>query len=197
MAIGKVHSWKKVIAQIVLLGIPTAILVYYVVWKANNFYNILQNDWLVQGTYFAAGILIAIIFYSYRFRFLTTSAFLILIYWGAYKIIGNTNVGEFDAFFASIKFLLFIILFSYGWLTGWGFSRARYYTIFWSVWLLCTQIIAVSKTTDFKAATIIGDFAPVLAYSFYIIFTAELIRNMNEKEKSFTWFLLKRLFGFV
>jgi hypothetical protein len=151
----------------------------------------------MQGTYFAAGILAAIIFYSYRFRFLTTSIFLILIYWGAYKFIGNTNVGEFDAFFASIKFLLFAFLFSFGWITGWGFSRARYYTIFWSIWLLCTQIIAVSKTTDFKAATIIGDFAPVLAYSFYIIFTAELIRNMNEQEKNFTWFLFKRLFGFA
>lgn len=197
MAIGKVHSWKKVIAQIVLLGIPTAILAYYVVWKANAFYGILQNDWVMQGTYFAAGILLSIIFYSYRFRFLTTSIFLALIYWGVYKIIGNVNVGEFDAFFASVKFLLFVILFTVGWITGYGFSRSRYYTIFWSVLLLCTQIIVVSKTTDFKASTIIADFAPVLAYSFYIIFTAELIRNMNEQERNFTWFLLKRFLGFA
>src|SRR5215204_1193007 len=107
MAIGKVHSWKKVIAQIVLLGIPTAALLFYIVWKANNFYNILQNDWVMQGSYFAAGILASIIFYSYRFRFLTTTLVLGIIYWGAYKIIGNISVGEFDAFFASVKFLLF------------------------------------------------------------------------------------------
>jgi len=197
MSIGKVHSWKKVIAQVALLVIPTAILMYYVVWKANSFFNILQNDWITQGSYFAAGILVSIIFYSYRFRFITTTLLLLLIYWSAYKIIGNVSVGEFDAFFASVQFLLFVILFSAGWLTGWGFSRARYYTIFWSIFLLCTQIFVVSKTTDFKAATIIGDFAPILAYSFYIIFTAELIRNMNEQEKNFTWFLFKRLLGFA
>jgi hypothetical protein len=85
MAIGKVHSWKKVIAQIVLLGIPTATLLFYIIWKANSFYNILQNDWVIQGSYFALGIVAAIIFYSYRFRFLTTSLLLLVIYFMAYK----------------------------------------------------------------------------------------------------------------
>lgn len=197
MAIGKVHSWKKVVAQIVLLGVPTAALLYYIIWKANSFYNILQNDWIMQGSYFAVGMLAAVIFYSYRFRFLTTTVLLGVIYWGMYKLIGNYAVGEFDAFFASVDFLLFAILFSAGWLTGYGFSRSRYYTIFWSALLLCTQVIIVSKTTEFKAAVIIGDFAPILAYSFYIIFTAELIRNMNEKERNFGWFLSKRLIGFA
>ena len=197
MAIGKIHSWKKVVAQIILLAIPTVALMFYVTWKANNFFNILQNDWLLQGSYFAAGIVASIIFYSFRFRFITTTIILLGIYWGAYKVIGNYSVGEFDAFFASIKFLLFAILFSAGWFTGWGFSRARYYTIFWSVLLLCTQVIVVSKTTDFKAATIIVDFVPILAYAFYIIFTAELISNMNKDEKHFAWFITKRLFGFA
>src|SRR5678816_3031954 len=137
MAIGKVHSWKKVIAQIVLLGIPTATLLFYIIWKANSFYNILQNDWVIQGSYFALGIVAAIIFYSYRFRFLTSSLLLLVIYFIAYKIIVNYAVGEFDAFFISVKFLLFAILFSAGWLTGCGFSRSRFYTIFWSALLLC------------------------------------------------------------
>jgi len=197
MVIGKVHSWKKVIAQIVLLGIPTATLMFYVIWNANRSYNILENDWLMQGCYFAAGITAAIIFYSFRFRFLTTSLLLFLIYYGAYKILGRVAVGEFDAFFASVKFLLFTILFSAGWITGYGFSRSRYYTIFWSALLLITQIVLVSKTTDFSTATLIRDFAPVLAYAFYIIFTAELIRNMNEDEQRFGWFITKRMFGFA
>lgn len=197
MPIGKAHSWKKVTAQIILLAIPTAALLYYIVWKANNFFNILQNDWLLQGSYFAAGIIAAIIFYSYRFRFITTTLVLLIIYWIGYKAIGNYAVGEFDAFFASIKFLLFAILFTLGWVTGFGLSRTRYYTIFWSIFLLATQIIIVSKTADFKAATIIGDFAPILAYAFYIIFTAELIRNMNEDETRFGWFITKRLLGFA
>ena len=197
MPIGKVHSWKKVVAQIILLAIPSAALMYYIVWKANSFYNILQNDWLMQGSYFAAGIIAAIIFYSYRFRFITTTLVLLIIYWIGYQAIGNYAVGEFDAFFASIKFLLFAILFTIGWLTGFGLSRTRFYTIFWSVFLLASQAIIVSKTSDFKAAAIIGNFAAILAYAFYIIFTAELIRNMNEDEKRFGWFIIKRLVGFA
>lgn len=196
MAIGKIHSWKKVVAQVILLGIPTIVLACYLLWDANRLYNILQNDWIKQGLYFAAGIVASLVFYSYRFRFIATTVLLLGIYYGAYKILGNFNVGEFDAFFASVQFLLFAVLFSAGWLTGYGFSRSRYYTVFWSVFLLAIQIIVVSKTSDFKAGDIIGAFAPVLAYAFYIIFTAELIRNMNEDETHFGWFITKRMLGF-
>jgi hypothetical protein len=121
MAIGKVHNWKKLVAQILLLGLPTAVLAYYIIWNANRFFNILENDWVQQGTFFAAGITAALIFYSFRFRFITTTALLLLIYYAAYKILANTTVGEFDAFFASVKFMIFAILFSVGWLTGYGF----------------------------------------------------------------------------
>ncbi|MEP7320057.1 MAG: hypothetical protein ABI921_14975, partial [Panacibacter sp.] len=197
MQIGKIHSWKKVVAQVVLLGIPTIVLACYLLWDANRLYNILQNDWIKQGSYFATGIVVSMIFYCYRFRFIATTAVLFLIYYGAYKVLGNFNVGEFDAFFASINFLLFAVLFSIAWITGYGFSRAKLYTVFWSAFLLCTQVIIVSKTTDFKASVIIADFAPILAYAFYIIFTAELIRNMNEDEQRFGWFITKRFVGFL
>jgi hypothetical protein len=59
------------------------------------------------------------------------------------------------------------------------------------------QIIVVSKTTDIKAAALISAFVPVLAYAFYIIFTAELIRNMSDDEKQFGWFITKRMLGFA
>src|SRR4030095_2526883 len=175
MTLGKVHSLKKIFAQEILLAIPTVVLACYLLWNLNLFYDILQNEWLKQGSYFAAGIISSIIFYGYRFRFITTSILLVLAYYIAYKILGEITIGEFDAFFASVQFLLFSILFSVGWLTGYGFSRSRYYTIFWSALLLCVQIIFVSRTSDFRTGSIITAFAPTLAYAFYIIFTAELI----------------------
>lgn len=80
---------------------------------------------------------------------------------------------------------------------GWrSFSIARGFPILWSVFLLSVQIVVVSKTTTITANDLIAAFAPVLAYAFYIIYTAELIRNMNEDEKVFAWFLTKRLLGF-
>lgn len=110
---------------------------------------------------------------------------------------GSITVGEFDAFYFSIQFLIFTILFSVGWLVGYGFGRSKYFTIGWSILLLVIQIVVVSKTTDIKADVIINAFAPVLAYAFYIIYSAELIRNMNEDESNFNWFILKRLAGFA
>ncbi len=197
MQIGKVHSWKKVIAQLFLLALPTIALAFYLLWNVNQYYAVLRNEWFVQGWYFAAGIISALIFYSYRFRFVTTAALLFLLYFIAYKLLGRITVGEFDAFFVSVQFLIFTFLFSTAWIAGYGFSRSRYFTIFWSVFLLAMQIIVVSKMVDITAARLILAFAPVLVYCFYIIYTAELIRNMNEDEQGVAWFITKRLAGFL
>ncbi len=197
MQIGRIHSWKKVIAQLLLLALPTAVLAGYLLFHANSFFSILENNWKQQSLYFVTGLILAISFYAYRFRFISTALLLFIAYLIAYRLLGKINVGEFDAFFFSIKFLTFSYLFSAGWIAGYGFSRSRYFTIFWSVFLLSMQIIIVSKTSEISANTLIATFAPVLFYSFYVIYTAELIRNMNEKEKGFGWFVTKRLMGFM
>src|SRR6266542_5536371 len=99
MAIGKIHSWKKILAQIILLAIPTIVLACYLLWNMNRFYNILQNEWLKQGIYFASGIVSATIFYGYRFRFITTSILLFFVYYIVYKILGNFIIFDFDELF--------------------------------------------------------------------------------------------------
>ncbi len=196
MALGRTHSWKKVIAQILLLALPTILLGSFYLKTANSYFSVLQNNWLNQSIYFASGLGTAILFFGYRFRFVTTTAILFIALYSWYSIIGRVSIGEFDAFFASVKFLVFSILFSIGWLCGFGFSRAKYFTIIWSVLLLTTQVVLVSKITDITVTNLITAFVPVLAYAFYIIYTSELIRNMNEDEKSFAWFIGKRLIGF-
>ncbi len=196
MGLGKVHSWKKVMAQLVLLAVPTAIFFFYMLWDVNRFYNILENNWIKQGVYFSFGLGASIIFYAFRFRFISTATIVFALCYFTYKFLGSLTIGEFDAFYFSIQFLIFTILFCLGWLSGFGFSRSRYFTIGWSVLLLVTQMVIVSKTTDIKVETLINAFVPVLAYAFYIIYTSELIRNMNEDEKHFAWFIIKRLSGF-
>ena len=197
MKIGRVHSWKKVLAQLILLVAPTVLFFFYLLWDLNHFYTILENGWVMQGCYFMAGIVITTVFYAWRFRFITTLAVLLLFYYGIYKYVAGLSIGEFDAFYLSVQFIVFIFLFSLGWLAGFGFSRSKYFTVFWSVLLLVIQIIVVSKTTDVKVNVLISAFAPVLAYAFYIIYTAELIRNMNEEETRFSWFIIKRITGFL
>jgi hypothetical protein len=197
MQIGRIHSWKKVAAQLLLLALPTAALAFYLLWTVNQYYAVLENQWLLQGVYVAAGLVTGVIFYGYRFRFITTAIVLFTLYFFVYKFLGLVAVGEFDSFFVSVQFLIFTILFSAGWIAGYGFSRSRYFTVFWSVLLLALQIIVVSKSTAITASGIILAFAPVLLYSFYIIYTAELVRNMNEDEKGFGVFIAKRLSGFA
>ena len=197
MPIAKINSYKKVIAQLLLLALPTAIFVFYLLWQLNRSYSILQNDYLIQGIYFISGTCSAIIFYSYRFRFLTTAFILFILCYFIYKYLGSISTGEFDAFYFSIQFLIFSILFTVGWLVGFGFGRSKYFTVFWSVLLLTIQIITVSKTSEIKAEVLINAFIPVLAYSAYILYAAELIRNMNEDDNKFTLFISKRIGGFA
>ena len=197
MKIGRIHSWKKVTAQIFLLALPTIVFMLYVLYYANILFALLDNNWKEQGIYFSTGIVVSLFFYGYRFRFLTTAVLLFFAFSFGYGLLGKWSIGEFDAFFVSVKFLIFCLLFSAGWIIGYGFSRSKYFVIIWSVMLLAIQLIIVSKTTDITAKALIAAFAPVLLYAFYIMYTSELIRNMNEDEDHFAGFIIKRLIGFV
>lgn len=197
MKIGRFHSTKKTIAQVLLLVLPTIVLTAFLIWRLNSFYSILNNAWLKQTVFFSIGLFSAVVFYSFRFRVLTTTLVLLLLNFGIYKILGSISMGEFDAFYFSVQFLIFNILFTGGWICGFGFSRSRYFTLLLSSIFLLIQLVLVSKTSDFTASGLINTSVPILAYTFYIIYTAELIRNMNEDEPRVFLFIMKRMSGFA
>ncbi len=197
MEIGRIHSFKKVCTQLLLLVLPTIILVAYLLFNANSYFSILQNNSFEQTLFFAAGILSGTIFYAYRLRFVSTTLVLVIAFLIVYNFLDKINSGEFDAFFFSIKFLIFTYLFFAGWVAGFGLSRSRFFTILFSFLLLLLQVLVVSKTSEIYANQLIAAFAPVLFYSLYLVYTAELIRNMNEDEKRYVWFLSKRLAAFI
>lgn len=196
MRIGKVHSWKKVIAQIVLLALPTIAIAYLMLAAVNKANAILQNNALQQTGYFAGGMVLAIVFYSFRFRFITTAATLALLGYIVYKTTGAITVGEFDAFFASVTFGVLSILFTLGWLVGYGLSRSRIFCIAWPITLIALGITALSHTQYVTLGSLLLIFTLTIAYGLYIIYTSELIRNINNDEKYFTWFVFKRIAGF-
>ncbi len=196
MSIGRVHSWKKLVAQLVLLAVPTAILMFYLLQNVNATEALLQNDWFNQGVYFSTAMAGALVFYSFRFRVITTLPILVIILYLLYRFSPALAVGEFDGLTIQVKVEIFGILVTAGWLAGTGFARWRFYTIFWALLLLGIEIYAVSRSSNITASALITGFAPILAYAFYIIYMAELIRNMSKDEKYFSWFVLKRVFGF-
>jgi transglutaminase-like putative cysteine protease len=197
MRIEKLHSNKKIAAQLLLLIIPACVLGAYMLWHINQYYTVLNNQWLKHSVFLAAGLVTGSIFYNYRFRFISTFIPLIVLLLIISKIISITFTGEFSAFYAATNFFIFSFLFTAGWLIGWGFARLRYFPILLSSVLLVIQIIVVSKTTDITAQKLIIAFAPVLVFALYIIYVAELVKNMNEDEPAFAWFIGKKLFGFA
>jgi transglutaminase-like putative cysteine protease len=197
MAIGKVHSLKKLMFQLILLAVPTIIFMCFILWRLNNFYTILQNEWLSQGLYFASGCIASLMVYRYRFRFITTALLVFLINYLIYNSLQTINFGEFDSFYITVKFYIFLILFTTGWLVGYAFSRSKYLTIAWSVILLIVEIILVSKTSAITVNALLSGIIPILVYCFYIIYTTELIRNLNEEEASFIKVVGKRISVFA
>ncbi len=196
MKIEKLHTAKKIIAQLILLILPSIAIGAYVLWYVNQYYTILNNEWFKQSMFLAAGLITGCIFYNFRYRFITTFLPLLLLLFITGKIINNIFTGEFSAFYAATNFYIFSFLFVAGWLIGWGFARLRYFPVILSCVLLLIQIILVSKTTDITAQKLIIAFAPVLVFALYIVYTAELVRNMSDDEPSFSWFIGKKLFGF-
>ena len=197
MKIQKLHSDKKIGAQLLLLILPACVVGAYMLWHINQYYSVLNNQWIKHTLFLSAGLITGSVFYNYRFRFITTLIPLVLLLLLIGKMIRMTFTGEFSAFYASANFFIFSFLFIVGWLIGWGFARLRYFPVILSAVLLAIQIIVVSKTTDITAQKLIIAFAPVLVFAFYIIYTAELVRNMNDDEPAFAWFIGRKLTGFA
>ncbi|HVZ96306.1 MAG TPA: transglutaminase-like domain-containing protein [Chitinophagaceae bacterium] len=196
MSIEKRYGTKKIIAKIILLIIPSIAAGAYMLWHLNNYYAVLQNEWTAESIFLGIGLAAGCVFYSFRFRFVSTTLPLFLFLVIAGKIVNNIYTGEFTTFYVITKFYIFSFLFFVGWLAGWAFARLRWFPVVLSALLLLLQIVVVSTTTDITAGKLMIAFAPVLLFAFYIIYTAELIRNMNDDEPVFTWFIIKKLIGF-
>ncbi|KAA9038611.1 transglutaminase domain-containing protein [Ginsengibacter hankyongi] len=197
MKIEKKYSAKKIFARITLLIIPAIAIGAYLLWHLNEYYGVLESQWATESLFLATGLIAGCLFYSFRFRFITTTLPLLLLLFIIGKIVSNIYTGEFTAFYAITKFYIFSFLFFTGWLAGWGFARLRWFPVILSSLIMLLQIIVISNTSDITAKKLVLAFAPVLVFSFYIVYTAELVRNMNEDEPNFSWFIVKKLLGFV
>jgi protein-glutamine gamma-glutamyltransferase len=196
MIIEKKYRAKKIVARLFLLVLPAILIGGYVLWHLNFYYGILESQWVQESIFLGAGITTGCLLFSFRFRFISAFLPLLLLLFVAGKVVNHLFTGEFSAFFAITKFYIFSFLFVIGWLVGWGFARLRWFPTVISVLLMVMQIVVVSTTIDITARKLIIAFAPVLLFAFYIIYTAELVRNMNDDEPNFIWFLVKKLLAF-
>ncbi len=193
MNIQRAAPVNELLAKLIFLILPTAVVGYFLLEHINQYYSILQNQAFQQGLFFAAGMGIAAVFYSFRFRFLPTFILLVIGLYSVYKGLDKYDSGEFDAFFIARRFQVFSILFSVGCITGWGFVRLRYWSVFVAAGLLSACIALIAKANMETVNGFLRAFTPALLYAIYIIFTAEQIYNYKDKSGKFWWFLTRRL----
>ncbi|MCW3120625.1 MAG: hypothetical protein JWQ38_117 [Flavipsychrobacter sp.] len=196
MNIQRAAPVNELLAKLIFLILPTAVVSYFLLLNVNQYYTILQNQAFQQAVYLAAGMSIAAVFYSFRFRFLVPFILLILGLYTIYKGLDKYESGEFDAFFIARQFQIFAILFTTGCLVGWGFTRLRYWSVVIAGLLLTACIALIAKANSASVYGLLRAFTPALLYSIYIIFTAEQIYNYKDKSQKFWWFLTRRLVFF-
>lgn len=193
MNIQRATPVNELLAKLIFLILPTAAVCYYLLIQANAYYSILQSQAFQQSLYVLAGMGISAVFYAFRFRFLPT--FLLLIF-GLFIIsqgIDRMAVGEFDAFFLSVQFQVFAILFSTGWLMGWGFVRLRYWSVFIAALLLSACILLIAKAQMDSVYALLRNFTPSVLYAVYILYASEQIYSYKDKSQRFWWFMSRRL----
>jgi hypothetical protein len=205
MRIQRATKVNELLARLIFLLLPTLLVGYFILWNANQYYSILHQQYIHQTIYLGIGMVGAALFYSFRFRFLPTFLALVLLFYGVYRGIDASAIGEFDAFFVSVQFMVFAVLTLLGWLIGWGFIRLRFFSIFLSALFLIACILLIARQTALLEASNdeqmllnwLAMFGPVVLYAVYIIFTAELIRNYRDKSQKFWWYLTRRLVLFI
>lgn len=197
MNIQRATPVNELLAKIIFLVAPTALVGYFLLGYVNEYYSILGAKLLAQTTYFAGAMALSAIFYAFRFRFALTYAILIFIMYITYQGLDKMAIGEFDAFFTSVQFLVFSILFCFGWLVGWGFSRQRYWSVVISLILLSAATLLIAKQQMDSVYNLLNAFAPVVLYSVYILYAAEQIYSYKDKSQKFWWFMSRRLALFL
>ena len=191
------NSIKKLLWQLVLLCLPLSVLMYFILYTASAYYEVLNKQYILQSIYFMAGLVLSCVFYSYRFRFLPVFICLLILFWLSNKFLDNFAPGEFDSFFLALQFSLFTALFTIGWLCGWGLARIRVFPVILSVVLLLIGLFLLAKTATPDYSVLLSSFAPLLLFAFYIIYMGELIRNTSELQPKVWWYLGKHLLGFI
>jgi transglutaminase-like putative cysteine protease len=184
------YPFKVTIAQLILLVLPTIAIICVSLFRLNNYYSILENNYISQTTYFSIGIIASVLFHRFNFRFIT--AFLILLFINSiiYQLLQRISVGEFDAFFVSVKFYIFSILVLLGWAIGFALIRSKLLVIIWLATLIFAEIIAISKTSDFQFENLIQSIIPSAIYLVYILFSIELLNKLIEDSNN----LFKKIF---
>lgn len=190
-------SISRFFASVVFILVPTALICFFILWNANQYFSILKEQWFEQGVYVSLGLLTGYFIHQFRLRFLPLFVVLVLILYSIYSGISEYAKGEFDGLFLSVRFLVFSWLFGAGYVMGWALQRIRFSALLLSGILLTVSIILLSKTGEMTVNKLLSSLTPVALFSIYLIFTVENLRQTEDTSRSFWWRFSKRFILFL
>ena len=194
---GKRHI-KDTLAKTLFLVLPTMLVCFFILWTAAQFYAVLmEQQYLQHALFLEGGILVAVLFYSFRFRFVSTFLVLLLFLYFIYVAMDHTVFGSVDMFFVTVQFMIFALLFAVGWLLGWGFSRKRYFPVIAAGLFFFISILMMVKQSGLEVRGLLWAFVPVLLYTIYIIYAVQVIYNHKDLSQPYWGYLLRRLGTFL
>ncbi|HRP88684.1 MAG TPA: transglutaminase domain-containing protein [Edaphocola sp.] len=189
---------KKRLARIIFLILPTWLVCFFILWQTGKYFSvIMESQYLLQSVYLGLGMLASALFYSFRFRFLTTFSVLVFGLYILYAAIDSIAVGEFDSFFYSIQFLVFSVLFSLGWLLSWAFIRKEKFPIIVAFVFFILSIFLIVKQKEVTVNSLFQAFVPIILYSLYVWYAIQLIAHNKDLSQPFWSFIIKRLVLFL
>lgn len=180
-----------------LLGLPACLLAFFTLSHVADYLSIASDDKWLQTAFFAVGICGAILFFNKRFRFASTTAVLLVLAFLVHRALNKFSIGEFDTFFLNIKLYVLGGLFLTGWLVGFSFSRWRLFSLLWSLGILAALIWMIATGRNVVASSLVSIFIPVIGYSVFTIFIAELLRSSDGSDRHFAQMVAKKTLGFA
>src|SRR5436305_1927903 len=129
MRIQRAAPVNELLAKLIFLILPTALVAYFLLYNLNEYFSFLHNSGLKWTIMFAAGMVGSAIFHGFRFRALLPFIGLIILLRLGYAGIDAMALGEFDQPVLEANYKVFSVLFVLGWIIGWGFVRLRYWAI--------------------------------------------------------------------
>ena len=160
--------FKSLAVHWIAVVLPTAALLYAILQWLN--FSLTEFDTKVtqQFIYAALGLLCGYTLYFFRARVLTTLLLLWIVYQVADGFISSMH-GEFDVFYALVRFRLYGTLYLIGWSIGLVIQRWKWGYLLFAISIAVVALVVVSDTYDLSFAYIVQHLLPVLIYVLYML----------------------------
>ncbi len=172
-------TFTQVCIRLLFLVLPTCVLAWFAVQHVSESFTALDTGASQLALYFCCGLTVSYVLYLYRVRFSVTFVLLLLAIWLINKYIDHLP-GEFDVFYASVRFWLFRMFFITGWIMGFMLAKTRFASIIIAITVLFYTLSSYADDRMISATFLLKAILPPLAYALYMIFVGSVLADSTD-----------------